>query len=155
MHRNNIEKKDITESEFYMWRAIYAFSLVDNVLSLEEQKLLKSYSNSVPFSQTQINILRNDFKKPQNVETLYYKITNPKDKERFCILARAIAWCEGNVDKQEEAILKKISCFAGEADNEILLRTRNHPHISTYYQQYAKTGVLGLFKIPPIVEIHA
>ncbi len=35
-------KEGITESELYMWRAVFAFSLVDNILSLEEQKILQS-----------------------------------------------------------------------------------------------------------------
>ena len=86
-------KNNIPQSEFDMWRAVFAFSLVDNTLSLEEQKLLQSSAKTVPFSQTQIDTLKDDFKKPQNVEDLYRKITDPKDKQRFCVLARALAWC--------------------------------------------------------------
>ena len=139
-------KEGVTESEFYMWRAAFAFSLHDKILSLEEQKLLQPYSDIVMFSQAQNNTLRNDFKNPQDVEALYHQITNPKDKARFCVLARALAWSNGDIDKQEEAILKKLSCLAKNANDDVLVRTRRHPHVHAYYQQYAKAGVMGLFK---------
>ena len=150
-----MRENNIPQSEFYMWRAVFAFSLVDHMLSLEEQKLLQSSAKTVPFSQTQIDILKNDFKKPQNVEDLYRKITNPKDKQRFCVLARALAWCEGNMDRQEETILKKLSCLAKGADDDVLSRTRGHPHVDAYYRQYTKAGMVGLFKTPPAVKMYA
>ena len=42
--------KSITESEFNIWRVVFAFAFVDNNLSLEERQLLKSYLSQVPFS---------------------------------------------------------------------------------------------------------
>ncbi|MBU0859787.1 MAG: hypothetical protein KJ667_07600, partial [Alphaproteobacteria bacterium] len=105
----------IPVSTFYMWRAVFAFALVDNMLSIEEQKLLKVYLDTVPFSDAQRAVLRADFKTPQNVESLYKKITNPADRERFCVLARALVWCEGDMDRQEEIILRRVSCLANGA----------------------------------------
>ena len=138
-----------------MWRAVFAFSLVDNMLSLKEQKLLQTASGSVLFSREQADILKNDFKKQQSIEDLYRKITDPKDKQLFCVLARALAWCEGNVDKQEEVILKKLGCLANGADDSVLSRTRGHPHVGAYYRQYTKAGTIGLFKRPPAVKMYA
>lgn len=57
------------------------------------------------------------------------------------------------MDKQEEAILKKVACLARGADDDILFRTRNHPQIDVYYQQYAKAGTMGLFKDRPTVWV--
>lgn len=146
-------KPGITESEFYMWRAVFAFAYVDNVLSLEEQELLQSYLAQVPFSSAQRIILKEDLRDPKNVVGLYKKITSPEDKKRFCVLARAIVWCEGDVTEQERAILKKVSCFGEKEEQEILHSTRDHPHIEAYYNQYAKSGTIGLFKTPHLVEI--
>ena len=147
---SNQIKEEITESEFNMWRAVFAFSLLDNVLSPQGQKILKPYSNTILFSQAQNDILRNDFKEPQNVETLYSKITDPKDKERFCLLTRALAWCGGDMGKQEEAILKKLFCLAKGADDDVLKRTRRHPHLKGYYIQYCQDGMVGLYILPPL-----
>lgn len=147
-------KPGVPESEFYMWRAVFAFSLVDNVLSLEEQTLLQSYLNAVPFSQDQLAILKSDFKKPQPVEAFYQKITEKKDKQRFCILARALVWCEGDMDKQEQMILKHVGCLGSGADDDMLKSTRNHADLGHYHRHYAKAGVAGLFKHPPGITIH-
>ena len=136
-----------------MWRAVFAFSLVDNMLSIEEQRLLQSYLNAIPFSPAQIDILKNDFREPQDVEALYRLIDNPEHRERFCILVRALVWCEGNMEKQEERILRNVSCLGQGADADVLRRTRNHPHLDDYYQHYARAGVVGLMKMKPIMSM--
>ncbi len=143
----------VSDSEFYMWRAIFAFSLSDHVLTLEKQDLLQSYLTMSPFSATQLSTLKADFGRPQNVEALYKKITNPAHKERFCVLARALAWSDGDMQQQEAAILRKVACLGNGADDDVLRRTRHHPHLDDYYQQYAKAGMVGLYKMPPNVEM--
>lgn len=143
----------VTESEFYMWRAIFAFSFVDNVLSLEEQKLLQTYLTAVPFSQEQLAIMKGDFKDPQPVEPFYKKITRPGDKHRFCLLARALAWCKGDMDKQEEIILKRVACLGNGADDDVLKRSRDHQDLHFYYKHYENAGMAGLLKAKPAVEI--
>lgn len=146
----------VGESEFYMWRAVFAFTYVDSVLSLEEQELLHAYLKQVPFSTEQLATLKNDLQTPKDVVGLYKKITRKEDKERFCILARAIVWCEGDITAQEKAILKKVSCFEDEEEEiEILESTRDHPYLKTYYQQYARAGMMGLMGIPHSVELRA
>ncbi len=145
----------ISESEFYMWRAVFAFTYVDNVLSLEEQELLQAYLKKVPFSKDQLATLKKDLQEPKDVVGLYRKITRQQDKERFCVLARAIVWCEGDMQEQERAILKKVSCFDEEEEEEILHATRDHPRLHDYYQQYAKAGMMGLFDVPHRVELRA
>lgn len=150
---DHINLTGVGASEFAMWRAVFAFAYVDNSLSLEEQEILNSYLAKAPFSIAQRMILKDDLQHPKDVTTFYKQITRPEDKTRFCVLARAIAWCEGNVSAQEKYILKKMSCFGEVVDEEILLKTRHHPHVETYYNQYAKSGMIGLFREPHILEI--
>lgn len=150
-----MEDAAITQSEFYMWRALFAFASVDNAITLEEQALLQSFVRKVSFTREQLSTLKSDLLKPRSVEDLYRQITRYKDKERFCILARAIVWCEGDMIEQEKAILKKLSCFNEDEEEEILQSTRNHPNLYNYYQQYARAGMLGLYKMPPEVRLSA
>ena len=150
---NAYKAQTVTDSEFAMWRAVFAFSLVDNMLTLEEQRLLQSYLNSVPFSPVQLDIIKADFKHPQNVETLFQKITEPRHRERFCVLARALVWCEGNMIRQEEEILRRVACLGHGADFDMLRGTRNHPHLEPYYREYARAGMVGLMKSPPLVQM--
>ena len=147
------EYAGVSDSEFNMWRAVFAFAYVDHSLSLEEQDILHSYLVRAPFSNTQRMILEDDLLHPKDVIVFYKQITNPEDKTRFCVLARAIAWSEGDVTAQEKYILKKMSCFGEVVDEEILNKTRNHPHTEAYYNQYAKSGMMGLFQTPHILEI--
>lgn len=140
------QSSKIEDSEFYMWRALFAFTLVDHVLSLEEQSMLKIYLAKIPFSKEQLLILRDSLHNPPDVVDMYQKITNPKDKERFCVLARALVWCEGNMDKQEEEILKRVSCLKTKEGKETLFKTRSHPEINNYHEYYAKAGMQGMLK---------
>jgi hypothetical protein len=133
----------ISDSEFIMWRAVFAFATVDGVLSLEEQQLLQSYRHKVPFSMKQLEVLGQDMKEPQDVVALYKKITRPEHKKRFCVLARALSWCEGDMDKQEQAILKHLDCFKTGADANILRSTRGNPHVHDFYQEYARVGTVA------------
>lgn len=56
----------ITDSEFYMWRAVFAFACADNALSLEEQELLGSYLSKVSFTPEQRGILKDDLIMPNS-----------------------------------------------------------------------------------------
>ncbi len=136
-----------------MWRAVFAFSLLDNFLSIEEQKLLKSYKEQVNFSQNQLDILARDFETRQNIEVFYNKITEAGDRKQFCIFARALTWSDGNMDAQEKEILKRASCLNTDEGKEILKSTRNHAHLEHYYQNYSKAGVVGLFNVPHALDM--
>lgn len=136
-------KKPLGDSEFQMWRAVFAFALVDNILSMEEQNLLRTYYNAIPFSDAQRETLRNDFLHPQDVEKLYNRITEPEHRTRFCMLARALVWCEGDMDRQEAEILKRVKCLK---DGDALKESRTHPHLHTCYRNYARAGVGGLVR---------
>ncbi|MCE7887021.1 MAG: TerB family tellurite resistance protein [Alphaproteobacteria bacterium PRO2] len=138
-----------------MWRAVFAFSLVDNALSIEEQELLRGYLKTVPFSAAQMDTLKTDFEAPQNVEAMYRKITDPAHKKRFCILARALVWCEGDMDMQEEKILRRVACLKDAPDNDFLRTSRDHPDIDNFYQHYARAGMIGLMRSSSGLRISA
>lgn len=152
-HNSQSNEVSVGMSEFAMWRAVFAFAYVDNSLSLEEQDILHSYLIHAPFSNTQRMILKSDLEHPKDVSDMYGQITRPEDKTRFCVLARAIAWCEGDISAQEKEILRKMSCMGVVEEQEILHNTRHHPHVEAYYNHYAKSGMMGLFQQPHLLEI--
>ena len=147
------ENAGVPDSEFQMWRAVFAFSLVDNVLSIEEQEMLNSYKSMVPFSEQQLSIIRRDFERKQDVVALYNGITRQEDKKRFCVLARALVWTDGDIDEQEKKILKKVACLKEPPGSEVLAATRGHDHVEKYYQQYAKAGLVGILDTPHILQM--
>jgi hypothetical protein len=147
-----IDKKGVPDSEFYMWRAVFAFAFADNILSLEEQDVLRSYINSVEFSKMQLSIIQEDFRHPPNVVNLHRKITRQQDRERFCVLARTLVWCDGDMDRQEAEILKRVSCIK---DNDAYMEALRSSRTAApdFYENYARASVAGLFKMPPNVEM--
>ena len=143
--RNNVSK-----SEFYMWRAVFAFSLVNRMLTMEEQQILAKHMHSVPFTREQRQILFDDFKTPQDIEELYNHITDPKDKKRFCELARTLVWSKGDIDLQEKHILKRVGCMNTPEDRKLLHETRNSNWVRNYTENYEKAGLLGMMQHPHI-----
>ena len=135
--------KMISDSEFYMWRAVFAFSFADGVLSVEEQDILSQHIARVPFSKRQMEILHEDFKEPKDAEEMYKGIIDDQDKERFCSLARALAWCEGDMDAQEKLILRRLDCLNTPEGFQLLQKTRNPAAIQTYRDQYKRYGLGG------------
>lgn len=139
------------DSEFYMWRAVFAFALADRELSDREQDLLNGFRESVHFSPEQLIVLRNDFTHPHDVELLYQNITQPEHKHRFCAMVRALAWSDGDLAKQEEIILKRVACLRKDAD--IFAQSRDHPYLHSFFDQYEKSGVMGFLQTPHILEV--
>ncbi len=143
----------ITDSEFSMWRAIFAFALSDKSFSIQEQMFLRNWLQDVRFSAAHIAILKKDFQNPKDVVDLYRKITNPVDLTHFCVLARALAWCEGDMDKQEEEILKRVSCISDKSGQVAMARSRRHPFLKKCYEAYAKAGFNELFSNRHLLQL--
>lgn len=136
-----------------MWRAVFAFAFVDSALSLEEQELLHSYLAKAHLSPDQKRILGGDLLDPQDVVKMYKKITETEHQARFCILARALAWCEGDMDAQEARILSRVSCLRDGEGHTILRHTRSLDHLHDVYKHYARSGVISLASYPHKVEL--
>lgn len=148
-------KQTLTESEFTMWRAVFAFSLVDHHLSMEEQKLLSQYLSSVPFSTAQAETLRRDFLMPQDVEALYHAIPTNDLKKRFCELARTLVWSKGDMDLQEKTILRRVSCLGQGTHRTILRESRQSEAILRYHEEYEKAGISHRERAPLLYQRNA
>ena len=147
-----VSDKGIPESEFYMWRALFAFAFAPGVVIPERMEILNEAKDTVPFSLHQLTVLRDDFQYPQDIDYLYKQITAPEHKHQFCAMARAIAWSDGDMDAQDERILKRVSCL-GKEDSEFLKLSRENTGLAGYMDQYAKNGMLGLWQMPRILEM--
>lgn len=136
----------VTDSEFHMWRTLFALAFMDDVVSAEEKQLLKAYQSDALFNADQLETLRGDFMSPKDPVQMYAKITEQKDKLRFCALARTLIWCDGDPDRQEAEILRRVGCLKSADDFDILRQSRHHPHLHAYYDRYVEAGMLGLIQ---------
>jgi len=97
--------KPVSESRFYMWRAIFAMAHADGVVTEEESDFLQEYLANVKFSEDQVNTLKEDLKHPQDPGEMFSKIDEQSDRAQFFYFARLLAWCDGDFDEQEKTIL--------------------------------------------------
>jgi len=95
----------INDSQFNMWRAIFAFSLIDEKIGEEAIFFLAKILELTPFSPEQSDILKRDFHNPPDVIDTFMKIGNPEDRSTFFQYARKQVWQRGN---RHQKILDKL-----------------------------------------------
>ena len=111
----------LSESRFYMWRAVAAMIHADDMVLPHEINFIIESTRDLPLSDEQRAILTWDMGHPGDIEAHFTKITHPRDKEDFFYLARAISWSDGEFDEREKALLRKVRVIPmGGGDSEIM-----------------------------------
>ncbi len=98
----------VTDSEFYMWRTLFALVHVDHHVTDEEVRFMAEALEDIPFSDEQRDILSTDIKAPQDVVEMFSKITNSRDQAKFFNFAREIVWVDGDYGQDEQNIMLKL-----------------------------------------------
>lgn len=99
----------ISESRFYMWRAVFAMAHADHVITGDERAFMENYLRHVPFSPEQAATLREDMGEAQDVNEMLDMVSEPEDQSAFFQFARELVWCDGDLAKQEEAIKARLN----------------------------------------------
>ena len=128
----------ISESRFYMWRAVFAMAHADHVVKDEERDFMENYLANVAFSEQQKDILRTDMEEAQDVYEMFSQITAPEDQGQFFEFARELVWCDGDLDAQEEAIKEKLN--ADQMDKLGVARMENELHKSRAESRMDRTA---------------
>ena len=100
--------KGLTESQFYMWRTLFAIVHVDNVVASEEIRFMAEALEDVPFSDAQRTILNDDIKNPQNIEAMFGGISDVRDQAAFFNYARSLVHIDGEYGAAEQVIMLKL-----------------------------------------------
>ena len=100
--------KGLTESQFYMWRTLFAVVHADNVVATEEVRFMAEALEDVPFSDEQRAILNEDIKHPQNIEAMFAGISDVRDQAAFFSHARSLVHIDGDFGADEQAIMLKL-----------------------------------------------
>lgn len=98
----------ITQSRFYMWRAVVAMVHADGVVTPHELAFVNDYLADIDLSAKQIEMIGHDFHTPQDVYDMFARITDRQDQRDFFALARALSWCDGDYDGQEKIIIEHL-----------------------------------------------
>lgn len=98
----------VTDSQFHMWRTLFALAHVDRYVSNDELRFMAEVLEDIPFSEEQKNILAQDIKTPQDVFEMYCKIENDTDRVEFFRFAHDMVWADGDFGPEEQKIMLKL-----------------------------------------------
>jgi hypothetical protein len=105
---NAVPLKAITESQFYMWRTLFAMSHVDNEVSDDEVRFMAEALEDIPFSPEQKEMLREDTKTPQDIVEMFSRISDMRDQARFFKFAHDLVWADGKYDLKEQEMMLRL-----------------------------------------------
>ncbi len=98
----------VTDSQFHMWRALFAVAHADNVVTDEEIKFMAHVMDEVDFSEEQAEILKDDLHHAKSAEEMFKKITKHQDREQFFEMARDLVWVDGDFDEMEQTVMVQL-----------------------------------------------
>jgi uncharacterized membrane protein YebE (DUF533 family) len=98
----------VTESQFYMWRAIFAIAHADGQITEDEEAFMDQHMRGIPFSLKQKAILEDDIAHAKDPGVMLSKVTDEKDQGTFFQFARLMCWSDGNYDAQEKEIMQRL-----------------------------------------------
>lgn len=108
----------LSESRFNMWRAVVAMAHADDVVKPHEINFILENTQNVPMTEEQRATLAEDLRKSVPMQTVFDKISHPRDKEDFFHLARAICWSDGDFDEMEQEMLRQLHGLSLSRDDE-------------------------------------
>ena len=98
----------LSDSQFYMWRALFALVHADNVVTNEEVRFMAETLEDLPLSPEQKVILEKDAREAQDIEAMFLKVTVPKDQAVFFKIAKTIAHIDGDYGAEEQGVILKL-----------------------------------------------
>lgn len=111
----------LSNSRFNMWRAVVAMIHADGIVTPHEIDFVNRHILDLSLSEGQLKTIQTDVQTPQDVYGMFVMIEAPEDKRDFFVLARALSWCDGDMDKQEERILDTLHATHMADDERALL----------------------------------
>lgn len=112
--------KKISESRFYMWRAVVAMAHADSVVRPHEIHFILENTKKLPLDETQRDVLTKDTETPADIRWLFSKIKHEDDRQDFFHLARALSWSDGHFDEREQELLRLVGASAQGRDSEAI-----------------------------------
>jgi len=80
---NQLLKKSLTQSKFQMWRGCFALIIIDGVISPEEKTWFEEKLKLIPFSDSEVQILKDDLKNATDIEEIIPLITSSKGFRKY------------------------------------------------------------------------
>ncbi|MBI1300026.1 MAG: TerB family tellurite resistance protein [Alphaproteobacteria bacterium] len=98
----------VTDSQFHMWRTLFAITHADNVVTNEEIRFMAHVLEDIEFSDKQTEQLKDDISNPKDAEAMFRGVTDPDDRIKFFDFARDLVWVDGDFASEEQNVLIKL-----------------------------------------------
>lgn len=98
----------VSESHFYMWRALFALVHVDNEVHDQEVRFMAEALEDNPFSDAQRTILNNDMHEAKDIKEMFIRVKDAKDQAMFFKYARDVVWADGSFGEHEQQIMLEL-----------------------------------------------
>lgn len=95
----------VTESQFFMWRTLFAVAHADNIVTSEEVGFMVHVLEDIDFSADQTKILKDDIMVAQDPVLMFKGITEYKDRTKFFDFARDLVWVDGDFGSEEQSVM--------------------------------------------------
>jgi hypothetical protein len=112
----------ISDSRFYMWRAVVAMVHADGVVTPHELSFINDHVRAINLSSVQTKTIGEDLQTPQDVYDMFARIYENQDKRDFFALARALSWCDGDFATQEQHIIECLEAIHVDGKTRDLLK---------------------------------
>ena len=103
-----IGNQGITESQFCMWRTLFALVHADNIVTEEEKYFMDDVLSDLPFSDEQKGSLKDDIVNPKDIIKMFGLISDKKDQSEFFKFARDLVWTDGEYSDEEQEVMIKL-----------------------------------------------
>lgn len=96
------------DSKFFAWRVCFQVIHLDNKVTKEERDWAFERLKILPLTEAQRKILQEDLERPADIESLFNKITEKRDRSFVIDNFRILAHADGDFSDREKAMFKKL-----------------------------------------------
>lgn len=105
-------KQALSTGMFYMWRCVIALAHADGKLAPAElaylDKMLGNLLQYYDLTAEQKDAFAADLQNPQDIDMLFSRINEPEARDMLIGFAEELAWIDGELSADEEAVLKRL-----------------------------------------------
>jgi|GEM_PF-886160 len=98
----------LTQSQFFMWRTVFALVHADGVVTREELQFMVDVLDDMPFTQHQRDVLKEDIAIPQDPAAMFQNVTEARDQATFFQFAHALVWIDGDYGTEEQDVMLRL-----------------------------------------------
>lgn len=106
----HINRGPFENSQFYMWRCVIAMAHADGKVCEDERPFVedkvKRFATVYEITDEQVQTLLGDLSTPQDVGEMLRHINDPQFRGQTVYFARLLAFADGDMHPDEEALLK-------------------------------------------------